>query len=106
MSTLRKIRALVVDDSSVMRRLVTEALAADPAIEVCGTAPNGRIGLDRIDSLHPDVVVLDMDMPEMNGLETLAAIRDRHARVRVIMFSSLTRKGAEATLEALALGAR
>jgi two-component system chemotaxis response regulator CheB len=102
---MNKIRVLIVDDSVVVRRLVTDVLASDPAVEVAGTAPNGRIGLARLTQLNPDVVVLDVEMPEMDGLQTLAALRQTHPRLPVIMFSRFTQRGAAATLEALTLGA-
>jgi two-component system chemotaxis response regulator CheB len=100
-----KIRVLVVDDAVVIRRLVSEELSADPALEVVGTAANGRIALARMTQVQPDVVILDVEMPEMDGLATLAELRKTYPRVPVVMFSSLTQRGAEATLDALALGA-
>jgi two-component system chemotaxis response regulator CheB len=101
----RVISVLVVDDSVVIRRLITDALGEDPEIRVVGTAPNGRVALSKIEQLHPDLVTLDIEMPIMNGLETLRAIRLQHARLPVIMFSTLTAAGATATLDALAAGA-
>ncbi|HEX6674922.1 MAG TPA: chemotaxis response regulator protein-glutamate methylesterase [Actinomycetes bacterium] len=101
----RAVRVLVVDDSVVVRRLVTRLLDEDPGIEVAGVAADGRRALAVLPQVHPDVVVLDVEMPELDGLATLAAIRERHPHVRVIMFSSLTERGAATTLEALALGA-
>jgi two-component system chemotaxis response regulator CheB len=100
-----KIRVLVVDDSVVARRLVTEALESDPACTVVGSAANGRIALAKIGQVNPDVVTLDVEMPEMDGLETLAAIRQTYPRLPVIMFSALTERAATATLKALTLGA-
>ena len=100
-----KIRVLVVDDAVVFRRLVADELARDPALEVVGTAPNGRIALAKLTQLSPDVIILDIEMPEMDGLEMLAELRKTHRRLPVIMFSSLTERGATATLDALALGA-
>jgi two-component system chemotaxis response regulator CheB len=102
---MRPIRILVVDDSAVVRKLLCEILSADPAIEVAGSAGDGRIGLARIAEWHPDLVTLDIEMPVMNGLETLKELRRRHPKLPVIMFSTLTGPGAEATLEALTLGA-
>lgn len=99
------IRVLVVDDSAVVRRLVTAALSNDPDIEVVGTAANGRIALTELDELVPDAVTLDVEMPEMDGLETLSAIRERRPTLPVIMFSGLTERGAAITIEALARGA-
>ncbi len=100
-----QIRVLVVDDSVVIRRLVTHALEQDPEIKVVGTAANGVIGLQRIPQLNPDVVTLDIEMPEMDGLEMLRRIRREYPQLRVIMFSTLTDRGAAVTLEALSLGA-
>lgn len=100
-----RIRVLVVDDSVVIRRLVTQALEPDPMIEVVGTASNGLIGLQRIPQLNPDVLTLDIEMPNMNGLEMLRRVRREYPQLRVIMFSTLTERGAAITLEALTLGA-
>jgi two-component system chemotaxis response regulator CheB len=100
-----KIRILVVDDSVVLRRLLTDTFAGDPALEVVGTAANGRLALAKLPQLNPDVVTLDIEMPEMDGLATLKELRKQYPRLPVIMFSALTERGAAATLEALALGA-
>jgi len=99
------IRVLVVDDSVVVRRLVTRVLEEEPDVEVVGAAANGRIALAKLGQLEVDVVTLDIEMPEMDGLATLAQLRPRFPRLPVIMFSTLTERGAEATLEALSLGA-
>ena len=100
-----RIRVLVVDDSVVIRRLVTHALEEDPLIEVVGSASNGLIALQRIAQQSPDVITLDIEMPEMDGLETLRHIRRDYRQLRVIMFSTLTERGASVTLSALTLGA-
>lgn len=94
-----------MDDSSLVRRLVTSALEADPALEVVGTAVNGLDALEKVTELQPDVVTLDIEMPLLDGLGALAKIRADHPRLPVIMFSTLTERGARQTLEALALGA-
>jgi two-component system, chemotaxis family, protein-glutamate methylesterase/glutaminase len=102
---MSKIRVLVVDDSVVIRRLVTDWLTSDLQIEVAGVAANGRIALDKITQINPDIVTLDVDMPEMDGLQALKMIRKDYPRLPVIMFSTLTERGAATTLDALSLGA-
>jgi two-component system chemotaxis response regulator CheB len=98
------IRVLVVDDAVVMRRLIGDVLAAEPDIEVV-TAANGRIGLAKLVQTSPDAVVLDIEMPELDGLGALRELRKTHPKLPVIMFSTLTERGASATLEAMSLGA-
>ncbi|HXM21928.1 MAG TPA: chemotaxis response regulator protein-glutamate methylesterase [Terriglobales bacterium] len=99
------IRILVVDDSVVIRRLLSDTLSGDRALEVVGTASDGRIALAKIPLLKPDLITLDIEMPVMDGLETLAAVRKLYPKLPVIMFSTLTERGAAATLDALSLGA-
>jgi two-component system chemotaxis response regulator CheB len=89
----------------VIRRLLSDALASDPAIEIVGSAPNGRIALAKIPQVNPDLVTLDIEMPEMDGLLTIQALRKSYPKLPVIMFSTLTQKGAVATLNALSYGA-
>jgi two-component system, chemotaxis family, protein-glutamate methylesterase/glutaminase len=101
----RPTRVLVTDDSVVVRRLVTNVLSSSPGIEVVGSAPNGRIALAKIDQLEPDLVTLDVEMPDMDGIETLVALRANRPNLPVIMFSTLTERGAAVTLEALMRGA-
>ena len=100
-----KIRVLVVDDSVVVRRMVSDALAADPQIEIAGTAANGKIALAKIPQVNPDIVILDIEMPELDGLGTLVGIRKSIPSLPVIMYSTLTERGAEKTFEALSKGA-
>lgn len=102
---MARIRVLVVDDSVVVRRIVTDVLTADPDIEVVGTAANGRLALAKLTQLAPDLVTLDIEMPELDGLATLVELRKTHPRLPVIMFSTLTERAASATLDALARGA-
>lgn len=99
------IRVLVVDDSATVRRLVTTALTRSDRVEVVGTARDGREAVTLADRLDPDVITLDIEMPELDGLGALAEIRARRPRQIVVMFSTLTERGASATLEALSLGA-
>jgi two-component system, chemotaxis family, protein-glutamate methylesterase/glutaminase len=99
------IRILIIDDSVVIRKLLSEALSEDRALEVAGTASDGRIGLAKTAQLRPDLVTLDVEMPVMDGLETLAELRKLYPTLPVVMFSTLTEHGAAATLDALSLGA-
>ncbi len=101
----RRLRVLVVDDSVVVRRMLTEMLSGDPAIESVSAASNGKIALARIPQVNPDAIVLDVEMPEMDGLQTVAEIRRINKTLPVIMFSTVTARGASATLDAIALGA-
>lgn len=99
------IRVLVVDDSVVVRKVLCEVLASEPAIAVAGSAASGNIALAKIPQLNPDVITLDIEMPGLNGLETLAQIRKLYPKISVIMCSTLTERGAAITLEALSSGA-
>jgi two-component system, chemotaxis family, protein-glutamate methylesterase/glutaminase len=99
-----RVRVLVVDDSALMRKLISQILAQDSDIEVVGTAMDGAFGLKKIEELRPDVVTLDLEMPRMDGMETLRQIT-RRFHVPVIVVSALTTEGASATFKALALGA-
>lgn len=98
------LKVLLVDDAVVVRRVLSELLAKDPALEVVGTARDGRDGLDKL-RLKPDIIVLDVEMPELDGLEMLTELRRRGDKTPVVMFSSVTARAAEATLSALAKGA-
>lgn len=102
---MNPIRILIVDDAVVMRRLICQVLEEDPELEVAGWAANGRLGLERIPQVNPDCITLDVEMPELDGIETLREIRKQYPRLPVIMFSTETRHGAVRTIEALSLGA-
>jgi two-component system chemotaxis response regulator CheB len=101
----RKIRILVVDDSVVIRRFITHALGEEPAFEVVGFAANGILALQKAAELKPDVITLDIEMPEMDGLTTIRRLREQSSKAYVIMCSTLTSRGASATIDALVLGA-
>ncbi|GAA1598816.1 protein-glutamate methylesterase/protein-glutamine glutaminase [Actinoplanes couchii] len=98
------ISVLVVDDSVVVRRLIVDALGEIAGIQVVGTASNGLLAQAKIDQLKPDVITMDIEMPEMNGIEAVRELRKRH-NTPVIMFSTLSAAGASSTLEALSAGA-
>ena len=99
------LRVLVVDDTIMYRKVVGDILAEMPGVEVVGTANNGKIALTRIASLKPDLITLDVEMPVMNGLETLQEIEKSFPDVGVIMLSNLTKRGSDITMKALELGA-
>jgi len=101
---MEKIRVLVVDDSALVRRLLTEMLHTDPEIEVVGTAADPYIAREKIKRFHPDVLTLDVEMPRMDGLTFLRNLM-RLRPMPVVMVSALTEEGADVTLQALALGA-
>lgn len=99
------IRAMVVDDSTLFRRVMTEALAAVPGVEVVGSAANGKLALQRVRELKPDLLTLDLEMPEMDGLAVLDALKQSGEPVTVIVVSALTKRGGQLTMRALAKGA-
>ncbi|HFQ90698.1 MAG TPA: chemotaxis response regulator protein-glutamate methylesterase [Desulfobulbus sp.] len=100
-----KIKVLVVDDTIVYRKAVSDILAEIPNVEVVGVAHNGRIAVSKIKTLKPDLLTLDIEMPQMNGIEVLEYIRDHAPNVSAIMVSTLTSEGGEMTMKALELGA-
>src|SRR5712692_4492270 len=100
----KPIRVLVVDDSALMRKLIPKILQSDGSIEVIGTAMDGEFALKKIEELNPDVVTLDLEMPRLDGIETLRAITRRY-QLPVIVVSTHTKQGAYSTFKALALGA-
>src|ERR1700731_5196401 len=100
----RRIRVLSVDDSALVRSLLTDILRADPGIEVVGVAGDAHVAREKIKALNPDVLTLDVEMPRMDGLTFLRNLM-RLRPMPVIMVSSLTERGAEVTLDALSIGA-
>lgn len=100
-----KIKVFMVDDSFVVRRKTTALLKADDGIEVVGQAEDGEDALNKLLTIKPDVIILDIEMPKMDGIEMLKRLRKKDKVTPVIMFSSLTHHGAIATLDALAYGA-
>lgn len=98
------VKVLIVDDSALIRKLLTEMLSADPDIDVVGTAPDPYVARDKIKTLHPDVVTLDIEMPRMDGLTFLSNLM-RLRPTPVVMISTMTQRGAGTSLEALHLGA-
>jgi len=103
-SASKHVRVLVVDDSALMRRLLCDLLGSAPEIEVVGTARDGREAVLQAIRLKPDVITLDVEMPEVSGLEALPLLLAAH-EAPVIMVSALTQEGADVTLQALELGA-
>jgi len=101
----KKIKVLVVDDTIVYRKAVSDILAEIPGVEVVGVAHNGRIAVSKIKTLKPDLLTLDIEMPQMNGIEVLEYIRANAPEVSAIMVSTLTSEGGEMTMKALELGA-
>jgi two-component system, chemotaxis family, protein-glutamate methylesterase/glutaminase len=100
-----KLRILVVDDSIMFRKVVTDAISGIPGVEIVGTAANGRIALSKIKSLKPDLLTLDLEMPEMDGLELLEVIRDEKIGVGTILISCLSANCGDLTMKGLELGA-
>ncbi|MBY0506183.1 MAG: chemotaxis response regulator protein-glutamate methylesterase [Bryobacteraceae bacterium] len=98
-------RVLVVDDSVLFRRAVSDALSGIAGVEVAGTASNGKLGLARLEELSPDLMTLDIEMPEMNGLEVLRAMQIAGSKTGVVVLSAQTAEGSSLTVRALELGA-
>jgi two-component system chemotaxis response regulator CheB len=103
--TERSVSVLVVDDSALMRNLVSRIFESAPGFRVAGTAMNGAFALKKIEQARPDLIILDLEMPEMNGIEFLRERQKRGLDVPVIILSSVAEKGARITMEALSLGA-
>ncbi len=99
------VRVMIVDDSALYRQLVRNLLREIPDIEVVGSASSGSEALEKIDSFNPDLLTLDVEMPDVNGIAVLRALRQKRSRVKAIMLSSLTMNGAQVTTDALLAGA-
>ncbi len=99
------LKALIIDDTVIYRKIIGDVLSAIPGIEVAGTAHNGKIGLSKINTLQPDLITLDIEMPEMSGIQVLEALQGHPNPPKVIMLSSLTQEGSAMTIRALELGA-
>lgn len=102
---MKPIRLLVVDDVAIFRKILTDVLSEDPEIEVVDTAPNGKIALQKIKHYHPNLMILDIEMPEMDGISMLRQLRTMLNPPGVILFSAVTKAGAAKTIEALSFGA-
>lgn len=100
-----KISVLIVDDSALMRNLVGKVIESDQELEIADRAMNGKFALDKIPKCNPDVIILDLEMPEMNGIQFLKERKRKGIDIPVVILSSLASKGAKITMEALALGA-
>ncbi len=100
-----RVKVLIVDDSALMRNLISRIIENDDELEVAGKALNGIFALQKIPKLAPDVIILDLEMPEMNGIEFLKERKKRGIEIPVIILSSFAKKGAQVTMEALSLGA-
>jgi len=101
----KKLRVLVVDDTIVYRKAVSDVLAEIPGVEVVGVAHNGKIAMSKVATLKPDLLTLDIEMPEMNGIEVLSALQSNYPSVGAVMVSTLTSEGGVMTMKALELGA-
>ncbi len=102
---MEKLKALVIDDSALYRKILSDLLAEIPEVELIGTAPNGRMALEKIEKSAPDFVTLDFEMPELDGLEVLKRLKAMNSPVKAVMISAHTKSGASVTMQALEMGA-
>jgi len=102
---MAKLKALVVDDSALYRKILSDLVSELPDVELLGTAPNGRIAMEKIERSAPDFITLDFEMPEMDGLEVLRKLKAASSPVKAIMVSAHTKAGASVTMQALEMGA-
>lgn len=105
MTSASRLKVVVVDDSLLYRKIVRDALSTLPNVEVVGSAGNGKLAVEQIERLQPDLVTLDFEMPEMDGLGVLRWLREKRLRTKAVMLSALTSEGAESTIRALQEGA-
>ena len=105
MISTKNLRVLVVDDTIVYRTAVSDIIKEIPGVELAGVAHNGKIALAKILALKPDILTLDIEMPEMNGIEVLVELQKNHPGIGAIMLSTLTAEGSDMTMRALELGA-
>ncbi len=101
----KPVRVMLVDDSIFVRRLIERVIAQESELDLVGACANGQQALDRLQVFQPDVIILDVEMPVMNGIETLKELRKRGSKLPVLMFSTLTDRGALTTIDALTAGA-
>ena len=99
------VKVLIVDDSVLARRMISLALEVDPLVKIVGSAVNGRNGIHKVEQLGPDIVIMDVEMPEMDGIEALKVIKERFPHISVIMFSAISESTMDKTILALELGA-
>jgi two-component system chemotaxis response regulator CheB len=100
-----KLKAIVIDDSALYRKILSDILSEMPEVELLGTAPNGKLGLDKIERTNPDFITLDFEMPEFDGLEVLKRLKASGSPVKAVMVSAHTKAGASVTMQALEIGA-
>lgn len=102
---MEEIRVLIVDDSALMRNLIGKIVEATPGLKIADKAMNGRFALQKLDRVNPDIIVLDLEMPEMNGIEFLRELKKQKIQIPVVILSSIAKEGAKVTIECLELGA-
>lgn len=102
---MEDIRVLIVDDSALMRNLIGKIIDATPGLKIADKAMNGRFALQKLDRVFPDVIVLDLEMPEMNGIEFLRELKKQNITIPVVILSSIAKEGAKITMDCLELGA-
>ena len=102
---MEDIRVLIVDDSALMRNLIGKIVESTPGLKIADKAMNGRFALQKLERVAPDIIVLDLEMPEMNGLEFLKELKKLNIQIPVVILSSIAKEGAKITIDCLELGA-